>query len=572
MKQNKRISFARLLCLTLAMMLVVSVALCGCGKKKEESGKPESYTGILLGNGNGKLEAQDMAVGASNLYGQMLNFLANANSSNAGGTGVEMNMSITMGEDLKDMISMMLAMTGMEADMDWLNKLEMNYVTAYQGNLMQQLVTAKLNGKNVISGDMVVDMVNGMMYLGYPGLSDKYLGMGMDAATGESMNDSLEEMQAMLEQMAKYADQMPSEQEVNAVLERYIDVIVEAMGDPAVSNETLKYGGVSQKVTAKTYAIHTSDALNVALAVLQAAQNDAQLEALLDDCSTALNNAASEDMAEWENVDLYAMLQAALPEAIEEIQEELEEAAEDDLLGMELVLYTDGDALVGLRYIQHSYVGSEDVSDNHDVQMPYGAVSQAEYKDYTYGFTCYTLHSGEKSAFVLEVGSDIDGYAGIAGTGTEKNGKLNGEYSVFMEEEELLSFELINFSMDALRQGAIVGTVRISLPEDLMDEMGLSAFVYEPVVELVLNIQGNYASVGVNLLDDDDLYIGLSFSFKLVDNVQIEVPKDYIEGSEATIMDWFYTLDLDKALDNLEDAGVPGSWLDTLEGMLQMAG
>ena len=572
MKQNKRISFARLLQMSLILVMVMSLLLCGCGKKKE-SEKPETYKGIFLGDGDGKLEAQDMADGASSLYGQLLSYLSGASGNgNAGGSGMEMNMSVTLGDDLKDTIGMMLAMSGMDVDLDWLKKLEMTYTTAYQGNLMQQLVSAKLNGENILSGEIIADLFNGMMYVGYPELSDKYLGMGMDMATGEGMTDSMEEMQAMLEQMAKYADQMPSEQEVNAAMSRYIAVIIEAMGDPDVSNEKLSYDGVSQNVTAKTYEIRQSDAMKIALAVLQAAQNDAQLKALLDDCSKALNQAASEENPEWVDVDMYAMLQAALPEAIAEIQEELAEVTdEEDVLGVELILYTDGDALVGLTYIQHSYMGSAEAGrPGYDVEVENRAT--VEYKDYTYGFSCYTLHDGDDTAFVMEVGGDIDGYVTLAGTGTEKNGKLNGEYSLIVEELEVLSFELIDFNMNALRQGAIVGTVRMYLPDDLMDEIGLSTFINDPVVELKLDIQADKASVTLNLLDDDDLYIGMSMSFKMVSNVQIEVPKDYIEGSEASMMEWFSTLDLDAVLDNLDDAGVPGQWMDMLEDMFQMVG
>ena len=183
-------SWKRLLRVTMAMILVLSMLLmCGCGKKDDEK-EQNKNNGIQLGDGDGKLEAQDVVDGISKIYGNLLGASGGNNGTGAG--GVDMDMTVTLGEDLMDMLETMLKQSGEDIDISWFRELGISMNVNYGENMdtMQMLMYANLNGKPVISADMIMDIANNMMYIGVPELNDKYLGQEVDmsqatgAATG----------------------------------------------------------------------------------------------------------------------------------------------------------------------------------------------------------------------------------------------------------------------------------------------------------------------------------------------------------------------------------------------------
>lgn len=567
MKQNKHITFARLLRVMMVMMIVMALLLCGCGKKDAE--EPEEIKGIFLGDGDGKLEAQDMVDGSTKLYGQLLNSMGGNSAASGDGMGVEMGVSVTLGEDLKDTIGWMLAMYGMESDLEWLKNVEMTMASYTEDDMMQSIMAAKLNGKQIVSMDMIMDMANNMVYMGMPELNDQYLGMEMDMSDMVQANASMKDMMA---EMAQYADQLPTEQELNAVMTKYLNVALEALGEPTVTTEKLSHGGVSQNVTVSTYTIRYSDVIAISEQVLKAAQNDKDLEKVLDKFSKVYNESGAQQAAEmgttWENVDLYEEMVAGIPEALGAIAQQ-KDALTEDLDLMIFTTYTDGDTQVGFKVVHQAvvdYTYEEEFDAISDTYITTYIPVYGEVESYYYG-----LRDGSDTAFVMSMGN---GEMRLEGTGTEKNNLANGIYTLIAMDEEVMDIEVVNFDTNALRQGSLKGTLRLIPSEDLMNSAaGMSAFISEPVIELVMDVEADCATVSMNLLDDDDLFISMTFSMRVVSDADIKVPTDYVEGDDETAMQmWLMNMDLDELLENLKKAGVPNDWMEMLEDSMNMYG
>lgn len=567
MKQNKHITFARLLRVTMVMMIVMALLLCGCGKKDAE--EPEEIKGIVLGDGDGKLEAQDMVDGSTKLYGQLLNSLTGNGSAAGESMGGEISVSVTFGDDLKDTVGWMLSMNGMESDLEWLKSVEMVMAAYSEGDLMQTVMAAKLNGKQIVSMDMIMDMANNMVYMGVPELNGQYMGAEVDMSEMESANASMQEMMA---EMAQYADQLPTEQELNAVMTKYLNVALEALGEPAVTTEKLSHGGVSQNVTVSTYTIRYSDVIAISEQVLKAAQNDKDLEKVLDKFSKVYNESGAQQAAEmgttWENVDLYEEMVAGIPEALDAIAQQKDALTEDFDL-MIFTTYTDGDTQVGFKVVHQAvvdYTYEEEFDAISDTYITTYIPVYGEVESYYYG-----LRDGSDTAFVMSMGN---GEMRLEGTGTEKNNLANGIYTLIAMDEEVMDIEVVNFDTNALRQGSLKGTLRLIPSEDLMESAaGMSAFIAEPVLELVMDVEADAATVSMNLLDDDDLFIGVTYSMRAVSNADIKVPNSYAKADDETDMQmWLMNMDLDQLLENLEKAGVPDDWMELLEDSMNMYG
>lgn len=568
MKQTNTFTWTRLLRVMVAMMTIVALLLCGCGKKKDEAENNDTQKqiqGIKLGDGDGKLEAQDVVDGVSTVYGQLLASLGNgsaAASGSNGGMGAEMSMTVTLGDTVLSMLNSAIAGYGMDFDLSWLETIGLKMNMNYDDELMQMIMGLNLNGEQLLSLDVIMDMAASMMYMGIPELNDEYLGGEMDMS---DLQASAATLQDMMTELAQVADKLPSEEEVNALLTKYMNVAIEALGDPAVGNETLSYGGISQNVTATTYTIRLSDVLNVAIEVLETAQNDQDLEKVLD----ALSEALAEIDMDGEGYDLYQELMAMLPEALEEVRgEKADLAEEEDTVGLTFVTYTDGDTQVGLKLITYAYSATGEYDEES------GQWTTIRSEAYETEFYYYSLHSGDNTAFVLEMAEALH----LAGTGTVKNGKANGTYTLTQNQQgetvEIMDIEVKDFDTEMLSQGIFKGTLRLIPSEELMEEaMGLSGFLSNPVLEIVMDLNAETADMAVNLYNGSSLLVGLAFNTKTTDDANVNAPNDYTDITDSTALSfWVMGMDFDNILDNLDDAGVPDELLDMLESALEQMG
>lgn len=559
-KTNTGFAWSRLLCCLLALVMVMGMALTGC--KKEIAGGKDA-DGIVLGDGDGKLEPQDAVDTVTSIYGTLLDTITGGKkpSSTTDKGGMNMEMGLTIGQYVLDMLSAQLEKEGTPMDVQWMNKISVSTDMCWDGDLSNMLTAIKVNNTTIYSMDVYTDMANTMVYMAFPEMSEQYLGVQVDMDMIEdtmkdilpyeisSMIDwsslgSLGDYEALMEQYGDMINDaikaLPSEGELNGILSRYLDAMLDALGKPESSQVTLSYGGISQQVTADTYVINRSDLMDMVEKVLKTARKDGQLEKVVNRFSKWFNKTMEDQMGFfWEDIDLHAYLIDGIDMLLEQF-DTIKDSVQDEEL-MRYTVYTDRNAQVGYKV---SVAGMD---------MLY----------------CYSLTSGENSAYVMNMGDQMQ----IAGTATTTGGKTNGTYTVTVEGLEYLVLEVKDFDTAAMERGDLKGTVRIRTGEGLRDQMGydsaisaVGAIGADAMVEIVMDVSGDVANLAYNVYTGETLLGGIYFKTTLTEAKKITMPSKYVDINDVyALQDYLASASPDKILENLREAGVPDELMDMLE-------
>lgn len=543
MKKSNLFTWSRLFKTMIALMVILSMLLCGCaeanpdddGGKKGNSGSNQ----VIFGDGDGSMEAQDIVDSLTNLYGALLN---------AGGGnrpddfGYEMDLEVTVGDTLMSQLGAALGQMGLSSDVSWFEKLGLGMKINSKDDMIQEELDIKLNGKTILSGEVILDMVGNMVYMGVPELNSQYIGGEVDFS---QMNVAMKGGMEMLDTYVDLMKALPSDSELNKVLSAYLQVIIDNMPEPTEGTTDLSVGSVTLGVTTNTYSISSKDMLAMAEQALTKAETDEDLEALLDGFSEALN-IQGEKMEEagvtsWTELDLHAELMENIDYLLESLEDAKAQVDDETLIA--LVSYCSGDDCVGFSLRVNS------------------GYTMTDY------LTVYSLNNDGKTGLMV----DIMGVVQFSGVGKESSGKLSGDYVLSSYGQNFLHVELKNFDTDAMKKGNLKGTVRLSLDDVLLDRMSSSLPISEDtVIELVFDTTGSSAKTTINLYEDDVLLFGLKVTAKMTSGSSIKIPSDYANAESSSDMEkWLGKLKFDGIISNLKGAGVPGSLIEILEQALE---
>ena len=176
----------------------------------------------------------------------------------------------------------------------------------------------------------------------------------------------------------------------------------------------------------------------------------------------------------------------------------------------------------------------------------------------------YSLKSGDNTAFELNVMNMVK----FSGTGTLKSGKANGNYTLTVQGQNMLSVEVKNFNKSALEQGNLEGTLRLKLSEQILNNIAANDFLTpNTVIEIVMKVTGDNSNISFNLYNGDKLMVGLSMLTKMIANGSVKAPTNYIDPTKDpdAFEGWVEGMNFDKLLSNLRKAGVPDSLVELIE-------
>lgn len=556
----KRTAFdwTRLLRTMVALLVIMSMLLCGCASAggdddDDEGGKKNEGTsedgGLLKGDGDGKLEAEDVVDNVSGIYGNLLGLVGGDKNSLTNG-GYSLSMDVTLGDSILEQFSQMLEYEGLDADISWFKSLGFVMEVLYNENLSQVNMEAKLNGTGILSVEAVGDLMAASVFLRIPELSSQYVGGAVDMDM--DMEDFVEQYNEILAQMEEYGDvvnALPTEEALNTLLNRYVDAAKKALGEPTTATETLTTGGLSVEVTASTYTIHSSTVINVVEAMLNTAKTDAELETVLDNFGTWYNEMAAKEYEEmgstWEEIDLHAQLMEAVDEGLAAMAEARAELENGDTEDMEMLTFS--------NYL----VGEESVGFALSVNGGYESTS----------VYMYNLEQDGKTAFELNMADTMV----FAGTGTTDGSKVNGSYALSTYGEEMFYIDVVDFDTKALDKGELKGTLRLRFSEEMLYNSYNSFLTPETVIELGFDMGGGKTNLVVTLLNGEDMIFSVALSTKALSG-KVSLPGSYADINDGTAMqNWVAGMSFDKVLSNLRSAGVSSELVDMLEEALDQA-
>ena len=544
-------NWTRVLRTLVALMVIFSLVLCGCAGTdggdsdggKGNGGNSSNNGNVLGGDGDGKLESEDVVGSVTGVYGTLLEVIGGKNEIMTNG-GVSMDMTVTLGDSILQNLSAMMEQEGLSSDVSWFKNIGIIMDVLYDEGLAQMNMSAHLNGTSIVSAEAIMDMMSSSLYLRLPEVNDEYFGgtvdMGMDM---EDMMGQYGQMQQMMEEYGDIVNALPSEAELSALLNRYIDTAKGAMSKPATGTEELSYGGVSQSATATTYTITRTEILNILEAVATAAKTDSDLEKILDNLVAWVDEKASAQDPNYESVDVHAQLMESIDEFLEQVGElrgELENGETDDIAMVIFTAYTVEDQLVGLK------LATNDGWDTMEMQY-------------------FSLEQSGKTALYLNVGGQVQ----FAGTGTKDGNKANGTYTLQAQGTEMLYITVKDFDTAALKKGELVGTLQLRFSEEMIDEMRNSMLTPDLTIELQLNVGGGKSNITLSIYEGSDLIFSVKLSTRQISG-NISVPSNYADANDSQQMqEWASGLSFDRIISNLRSAGVPGQLMDMLEDAIE---
>lgn len=465
-------------------------------------------------------------------YGKILTAL----KSSKDGINTASTMELEISDKLISMIENNIPdLKNLGIELDWLKKVSLDFNTNSKGTIGQYTSAIKVDGKKLADIDVIVDFEKGELLLGIPSLTEGYIKGDL------KFSSDMSEMMNMY--TTEFVDALPTEEQLNGLIDTYAQVVFDNLTKVESSSKTLKVNGVEEKLTALNIKIDADVIMDVLVGVLETAKDDAQLETVLKNLLgyVASNGGMDEDIDE-----LYE-------ELMDEIDDALEEADDVDLSD-----YLGGQAFYIVAYVNssHEMVGAE---------LKVSGMKVAR---------ILTVQDGADFAFEFSVMNGME----FSGKGTDKNGKLNGKFEFSAEGQHILDFTVIDYEDD---NEYLNGKFRIGFSEALMEELAdeldipseLSSVVSLASLQFEVGFETSesVSKVSFGILSGDETFIGIKFSGKEGKYTEIKKPADNKVYDSNESDEWATTIDLEKLLNSLKDAGIISQDLiDSYNAMTQI--
>ncbi len=479
----------------------------------------ENYFAHVQKN-NAETLAADVASLVSLLDGKAITNLS-------GTAGVD----VVFGEGMKELISQE---GGAEAAamLSWIQSLGMQMDMKMDGNVYGIGGALRVNGSDLANVNAVMDLDRGYAYLSVPQLNSQAIRI----RTGISV--SSEEYQKMQALLARIADVVPEEKVLEDMLKRYITAISEQVKDVNEKSETIKAGGVSQKVTCMDVKITQKLALNVTKAVLKEARNDKDLKAIFKKVG-----ALAAEMGE--SIDAESMWDEMV-EGIDEMLDELAEVdASSEKLGT-LKFWVNGKGeIVGVGF----------------------KAEEAEIK-------AYIVEKGDKFGLALTVDAP-DQNITFDGSGTISGGKRSGTFALRVQNNEIVKITLSDVDDAKFKeQGLFSGKIVIEPSESISGLAGMAGgdaakYLKGAKIELTANTVSEYEGTA-----ELAVYLGGKHFATLKANAKaqegsatVDIPSSYVNADRGSDMErWAEGVNLEQLLNSLKNVGAPNEMMQAIEG------
>ncbi len=459
-----------------------------------------------------------------------------------------------LGEEAKELLQGMPE--GVELDwlndlkiLDWLNDLKISYTGNHKdGAYMLELAVAVADG-DPLKAIGILNSADGKLFAALPSVGDTYLEFGQNS-TADSDMDAADEGMAVVppvmstnsvlgelltdpEMMDEVREVLPTDKELDKLLDRYLALVLDMVEVSAAKNTTLSIDGVEQKCTESTIEITQKQCSDILIAVLNEAKNDKDIKAIIEDVQKF-----AEEKVQVEDVDLYAEYTKALDDMLQGLKSSENNATNEVFATM-------------ITYIsnQHEIIGRRITV--MDTEVLYYATAQ------------------NGSAFATEM--TVTNAAKLSGNGTRKGDVVSGEYDVEVQGTVVAKLTVKDFDEGKAEEGYLNGTFRITPKKalfemmDMDEETALMITTYDPSLEFVMKSSKNESEMAINLYKDESLLFGLVSESKTSKADAVTIPENTVDGTdEEALMNWFNEIEGDTVVEKLETIGVPEEIMDVL--------
>ena len=445
------------------------------------------------------------------VYGQYLELQAKESGS--------ASIAVRPGESVIALLETALSQEGVDLDLDWLKEVNLNTEVYLDDELKEVDLGVGINGKGVATMKVIMDTDSGMAYVAVPELNDTWIsGSVEDVAVSLAAN----------EMVRQFVFALPTEDNLEYLLNKYTDLVFENLGEAEKRTETVTVEGVEQKLVVLRVELTQLELVDILEAVLEEAAKDKDILDMLDDLSAVL-----ETMGEY--TDLRSEYAYAIEEALMSLNALRTES-------------TDEVALILDTY----------VDDSHRIV----------------GRQLDVVAANEKMGYLIAVKGTNFGFE-FSAAGTEASGKgsisskgAEGSFSVFVEGMKALTVEVKDVKLEG---ESLSGTLIFTPDSILLEEAGVDSSVTSMLGgNLSLRLTLEEKSADLSLMAGNGELLGMEITMTDSELKNINIPDSISVEDNAAMEQWVTELDLNGVIGNLEDAGVPAELIEILNSLAEM--
>lgn len=341
--------------------------------------------------------------------------------------GDEWKENATYKLELGQTLKTMLSMTG--TDFSALNDAGLVVSRKRSGGVSQSRIRGCINGQDVITLNMYVDMANSEGYVQIPEISSKYVDFSESLKLLK--NSNLGGGNVFLNGGMSY---LPEPEKMRNLLITYSDIAIRNMDSVEKSSGELEAGEVKGNYTKFTVTCKGKEFYNLLSDMMNTMKDDQNIKAIAD----KYGEGAYETFSEF------------LKESIDALKSEEGKVTDEDLQ-MVMDVYVDGDGKIVGRVIDLKSKDGETIT-----------------------LTFIQPENGSEIGTELSFALNGVTYVSLAGKGIRKDGKISGEFKVSLDEsinpskenivstKDLVTIKVTDLDEDKLAEGYMNGSITLS--------------------------------------------------------------------------------------------------------------
>ncbi|MBP5293119.1 MAG: hypothetical protein J6023_03215 [Clostridia bacterium] len=518
----------KLLSLVIALIMIVSVAaLASCGKSEPTSfATPEEHLTYVWAK-----QVNQSSDAALDQYEEARTSL----------TGAKMTteVKVTLGEGLKSMLKEMV-------DLDSINSLSYKFESNATLEKNAGDATLFVNDKEVLNGSFVFDATEGTVFAKVPALYKDYFKIVLNdqSESGIDLEDFDLSSDMDVEVFKDLLNALPTEDQLKDLVAKYIVTALDSLkgvteeeGDYTVDDITVNAKMVKVKITASTV-------LDIAKDILTKVKEDKDIKSIVDKIGEATK--------EKEPGDAYKEFQDAIDKALQSIENTRKDV--DENVAIDLLFVT-----------------------NEKNEM---LAIEAEATESDGAKSTFRMASLDKDGkYVIDVSATSRSMdIAIQSKGVKSGDKLTGPVKILSNKDEVFSFNIKDFDIEALKNGTFSGAIVI--PSEQIQKllrktqqsgssgMNMSGMIVAALGTYDITIEGTATAKDVNLTlsmaNAQQSFASVQYKASVSGKPNIPSPKADKTAEEVMSDPNAMTNFADNLKANLKDAGVSDRLTDLL--------
>ena len=450
-------------------------------------------------------------------------------------TSASSEISLELGKDGEELLEL-AGFAGV--DLSWLKSIQGEAEVSIKDNILSMNIGTALNKDDIVSGNVIMDIENGEMYLQIPELTKTYMGIYLEDTMGSYDYRQFQEFQEQQEISKDLVKALPSQSQVKKLLKKYTAIALKCVDDVSSGSKTLKVDGIQQKYTELKVTLDADTMLDMMEAVLEEMVEDRDLEKYI----VSIAEVYGEDGDE-----AYENFKEGIDYRLDNLDREI---SEDIKITMKV--YVDGKGEIKGRIIEWS-----------------------DYRGDKQSISILAPQKGNNVGFEFSVNADGEKVE-LSGSGKKSGNKVTGEYELKYNGAAILDITAKKLNTADLKKGQLNGEIGIKMSSKIGNLLNLGYSGYGSYMsmlkdlEFVINASStkNSSKCKIEIIYDEEDIATVSASVKTGRGSKASVPSSknviMVEDSDDSL-DWLEEIDWGKVLSRLDKTDLPTEVLDMIE-------